>query len=394
VIVAGGGAIYSEATDVLLRFAEQTGIPVAETQAGKGSMPYGHPRALGAVGATGNSAANRAAREADLVIGVGTRYTDFTTASKSAFQNPEVRFVNVNVANMDSYKHSATPLTGDARAVLKDLAGKLSGYRVEEEYDRRVTADIEEWDREVARLYSRGHEPVPAQSEVIGAVNEFADDRDVMVCAAGSMPGDLHKLWKTRDPKGYHVEYGYSCMGYEIAGGLGVKMADPSREVYVMVGDGSYLMLNSELVTSIQEGYKLTVILVDNSGFASIGALSRSIGSQGFGTLYRYREDGSLGTDAEASTGDLLPVDLAANAGSLGARVIRTGSIPELNDALKEAKGESRTTVIYVPADRYEGVPDYDARWEVPVAEVSEMQTVKDAREGYEKSKQTERSYL
>jgi 3D-(3,5/4)-trihydroxycyclohexane-1,2-dione acylhydrolase (decyclizing) len=394
VIVAGGGAIYSEATDVLLRFAEATGIPVAETQAGKGSMPYGHPRALGAVGATGNSAANRAAREADLVLGFGTRYTDFTTASKSAFQNPGVRFVNVNVANIDSYKHSATPLTGDARAVLEDLSGRLSGYRVEEEYDRRVAADIEDWDREVARLYSRDHEPLPAQSEVIGAVNEFSEDRDVLVCAAGSMPGDLHKLWKTRDPKGYHVEYGYSCMGYEIAGGLGVKMADPSREVYVMCGDGSYLMLNSELVTSIQEGYKLTIVLVDNSGFASIGALSRSVGSEGFGTLYRYREDGSLGTDSEKATGDLLPVDLAANAESLGARVIRTGSIPELNDALKEARASERTTVIYVPADRYEGVPDYDARWDVPVAEVSEMQTVKDAREGYEKSKQTERRYL
>jgi 3D-(3,5/4)-trihydroxycyclohexane-1,2-dione acylhydrolase (decyclizing) len=213
------------------------------------------------------------------VIGVGTRYTDFTTASKSAFQNPGVRFVNVNVANIDSYKHSATPLTGDARAVLEDLSERLSGYRVEEEYDRRVAADIEDWDREVARLYSRDHEPLPAQSEVIGAVNEFSEDRDVVVCAAGSMPGDLHKLWKTRDPKGYHVEYGYSCMGYEIAGGLGVKMADPSREVYVMVGDGSYLMLNSELATSIQEGYKLTIVLVDNSGFASIGALSRSVGS-------------------------------------------------------------------------------------------------------------------
>jgi 3D-(3,5/4)-trihydroxycyclohexane-1,2-dione acylhydrolase (decyclizing) len=396
-IVSGGGTIYSEATDTLLRFAEATGIPVAETQAGKGSMPYGHPRALGAVGATGNFAANRAAREADLVIGVGTRYTDFTTASKSAFQNPDVRFVNVNVAAMDSYKHAATPLTGDARAVLEDLSERLSGYWVEAEYDRRVAADIEEWDREVARLYSRDHEPLPAQSEVIGAVNEFSDDRDVVVCAAGSMPGDLHKLWKTRNPKGYHVEYGYSCMGYEIAGGLGVKMADPSREVYVMVGDGSYLMLNSELVTAVQEGYKLTVVLVDNSGYASIGALSRSVGSQGFGTLYRYRNDGSLGTDvenAEKTTGGLLPVDLAANAESLGARVLRTSSISELNDALEESRRESRTTVIYVPADRYEGVPDYDSRWDVPVAEVSEMQTVKDAREGYEQSKQTERRYL
>jgi 3D-(3,5/4)-trihydroxycyclohexane-1,2-dione acylhydrolase (decyclizing) len=208
------------------------------------------------------------------------------------------------------------------------------------------------------------------------------------------MPGDLHKLWRTRDPKGYHVEYGYSTMGYEIAGGLGVKMADPSREVYVMCGDGSYLMMPSEIVTSIQEGYKLTIVLVDNSGFASIGELSRSVGSQGFGTQYRYRKDGSLGLDTEEDPGETLPVDLAANAESLGARVIRTQDISGLKNALAEAKEVDRTAVIYVPVDRYEGVPGYESFWDVPVAEVSGMDTVVTARKEYAANKQAERRYL
>ncbi|HEX2728950.1 MAG TPA: 3D-(3,5/4)-trihydroxycyclohexane-1,2-dione acylhydrolase (decyclizing), partial [Rubrobacteraceae bacterium] len=303
-IVAGGGVIYSEATDTLKYFAEQTGIPVGETQAGKGSMPYDHALALGAIGATGTFAANRAAREADLVIGVGTRWSDFTTASKTAFQNPEVRFVNINVADSDAYKHAGIALIGDARTTIETLTGGLSGYQVETAYRRASGEANQEWDAEVQRLYTLGHGPLPAQSEVIGAVNSFSESDDVVVCAAGSMPGDLHKLWRTRDPKGYHVEYGYSCMGYEIPGGLGIKMAAPEREVYVMVGDGSYLMMNAEIVTSIQEGHKLTLVLVDNSGFASIGALSRSVGSDGFGTQYRYRKDGSIGLDSERGPGD------------------------------------------------------------------------------------------
>src|SRR5215204_6724037 len=316
IIVAGGGTIYSEATDALRRFAERTGVPVGETQAGKGSMPYDHPLALGAVGATGTLAANRAAKEADVVIGVGTRWTDFTTASKTAFQNPRVRFINVNVADLDAHKHAGVALVGDARATLEALSQALIGYEVEAEYREQSAQASKEWDREVERLYTLDHGPLPAQSAVIGAVNSFSEPEDVVVCAAGSMPGDLHKLWRTRDPKGYHVEYGYSTMGYEITGGLGIKMAAPEREVYVMCGDGSYLMMNSEIVTSIQEGYKLTVVLVDNSGFSSIGALSRSVGSQGFGTQYRYRKDGSIGTNTEAP-GEPLPVDLAANAESL-----------------------------------------------------------------------------
>ena len=393
-IVSGGGTIYSEGTDDLRRLAEATGIPVGETQAGKGSMPYDHPLALGAVGATGTFAANRAARDADLVIGVGTRYTDFTTASKTAFQNPNVRFVNVNIADLDAHKHAGVSLVGDARASLEALAEALGGHEVEAEYRDQSARASKDWDAEVERLYTLEHGPLPAQSAVIGAVNSLSDPTDVVVCAAGSMPGDLHKLWRTRDPKGYHVEYGYSTMGYEIAGGLGVKMADPSREVYVMCGDGSYLMMNSEIVTSVQEGYKLTVVLVDNAGFASIGSLSRSVGAQGFGTQYRYRKDGSLGLDTEEQSGGMLPVDLANNAESLGARVIRAEGIPGLKDALKEAKDADRTVVIHIPVDRYEGVPDYESFWDVPVAEVSEMDTVVTARKEYAANKQAERRYL
>jgi 3D-(3,5/4)-trihydroxycyclohexane-1,2-dione acylhydrolase (decyclizing) len=393
-IVSGGGTIYAEATDALRRFAERTGIPVGETQAGKGSMPYDHPFALGAVGATGTFAANRAAREADVVIGVGTRWTDFTTASKTAFQNPDVRFVNVNVADLDAHKHAGLGLVGDARATLEALTEALGGHEVEAEYREQSARASKEWDAEVERLYSLEHGPLPAQSAVLGTVNSFSKPEDVVVCAAGSMPGDLHKLWRTRDPKGYHVEYGYSTMGYEIAGGLGVKMAAPEREVYVMVGDGSYLMMNSEIVTSVQEGYKLTVVLVDNAGFSSIGALSRSVGSQGFGTQYRYRKDGSLGLDTEEQAGGMLPVNLADNAESLGARVIRTEGIPGLKDALAQAKDSDRTVVIHIPVDRYEGVPDYESFWDVPVAEVSGMETVAAAREAYAQNRQAERRYL
>jgi 3D-(3,5/4)-trihydroxycyclohexane-1,2-dione acylhydrolase (decyclizing) len=393
-IVAGGGVIYSEATEALRRLADQTGIPVSETQAGKGSMPYDHPCSLGAVGATGTFAANRAAREADLVVGVGTRWTDFTTASKTAFQNPAVRFINVNVADFDAAKHAGLRLVGDARATLEALSEALAGYQVSSEYREENARANEEWDREVGRLYSLGHEPLPAQSEVIGVVNSFSEAEDVVVCAAGSMPGDLHKLWRTRDPKGYHVEYGYSCMGYEIAGGLGVKMAAPEREVYVMVGDGSYLMMSSEIITSIQEGYKLTVVLVDNSGFSSIGSLSRSVGSDGFGTHYRYRKDGSIGLDSEEDPGDVLPVDLATNAESFGARVFRTKTVGELKGALAEAKGVDRTVVVHIPVDRFAGVPDYDSFWDVPVAEVSEMESVIEAREAYAEGRRAERRYL
>jgi 3D-(3,5/4)-trihydroxycyclohexane-1,2-dione acylhydrolase (decyclizing) len=386
--------IYSEATEVLRHLVEQTGIPVGETQAGKGSLPYDHPCSLGAVGATGTLAANRVAARADLVIGVGTRWTDFTTASKTAFQNPEVRFVNVNVADFDAAKHAGLRLVGDARVTLEALLGALAGYGVDAGYREQNARANEEWDGEVERLYTLRHAPLPSQAEVIGAVNTFAEPGDVVVCAAGSMPGDLHKLWRVRDPKGYHVEYGYSCMGYEIAGGVGVKMAAPEREVYVMVGDGSYLMMSSEIITSIQEGYKLTVVLVDNSGFSSIGALSRSVGSDGFGTHYRYRKNDSIGLDSEREPGEMLPVDLAANAESFGARVFRAKTVGELKGALEDAKGVERTVVIHIPVDRYEGVPTYESFWDVPVAEVSEIDSVVAAREEYAKGRRTKRRHL
>jgi 3D-(3,5/4)-trihydroxycyclohexane-1,2-dione acylhydrolase (decyclizing) len=392
-LVAGGGVIYSEATDALRSLCEQTGIPVGETQAGKGSLPYDHPSSLGAIGVTGTFAANRIAADADLVLGVGTRWTDFTTASKTAFRNPDVRFVNVNIADFDATKHAGLALVGDARVTLERLAELLAGWSVEDGYRGDVARLNAEWNGEVERLYTLAHGPLPAQSEVIGAVNSFSEPQDVVVCAAGSMPGDLHKLWRTRDPKGYHVEYGYSCMGYEIAGGLGVKMAAPEREVYVLVGDGSYLMLSSEIVTSVQEGLKLTIVLVDNKGYNSIGGLSRSLGTDGFGTLYRYRRNGSIGVDSEDES-DFLPVDLAANAESLGARVFRAGTVDELRAALSAAKEETRTVVIAVEVDRYEGVPSYESWWDVPVAEVSDVAAVRAAREQYEAAKRDERTHV
>ena len=380
-IVAGGGVIYSEATAALRQLVSRTGIPVGETQAGKGALPFDHPGALGGVGATGTLAANRIAAAADVVIGIGTRYSDFTTASKTAFQNSGVRFININLAELDSHKLGGTALAGDARATLEALDAQLDGWAVSAEYRRECEQLRAGWDQEVSRLYNLGHGPLPAQSEVLGAVNDLSAPRDVIVCAAGSMPGDLHKLWRTRDPKGYHVEYGYSTMGYEIAGGLGVKLADPSREVYVMVGDGSYLMMAQEIVTSIQERAKLTVVLVDNEGYASIGALSREKGTAGFGTRYRYRSDGSLGDDAANANGERLPVDLALNAQGLGAHVLRARNIEELRDALVEAKKIERTVVIYVATDRYETVPSYEGWWEVPVAAVADSDELEKARQ-------------
>jgi 3D-(3,5/4)-trihydroxycyclohexane-1,2-dione acylhydrolase (decyclizing) len=386
-IVAGGGTIYSQATEALRTLCERTGIPVAETQAGKGSLPYDHASALGAVGVTGTFAANRIAAAADVVVGVGTRWTDFTTASKTAFRNPEVRFANVNIADFDAVKYDGVALIGDARATLERLAELLDDWSVPDGYRDEVAELNREWDEEVERLYTLGHGPLPAQSEVIGAVNDASAPQDVVVCAAGSMPGDLHKLWRTRDPKGYHVEYGYSCMGYEIAGGLGVKLAAPEREVYVMVGDGSYLMLSSEIVTAVQEGLKLTIVVVDNHGFNSIGALSRALGTDGFGTQYRFRRNGSLGVDSEEESAPVLPVDLATNAESLGAHVIRCGSIDDLRAGLEQAKKEKTTVVLAIEVDRYEGVPAYESWWDVPVAEVSAVKGVRAARAEYERSR-------
>jgi 3D-(3,5/4)-trihydroxycyclohexane-1,2-dione acylhydrolase (decyclizing) len=388
-IVAGGGALYSEATDALAAFAERHGIPVGETQAGKGALPYDHPLALGAIGATGTPGANIVAREADLVIAVGTRLSDFTTASKTAFQHPGVRFVGINVAEFDAAKHAAVPLVADARVALEELSELLAGYDAGAEYRARAERFRQEWDAEVERIYHLEHGPPISQGEVIGAVNTFSRPQDVVVCAAGSLPGDLHKLWRTRDPKGYHLEYGFSCMGYEIAGGLGVKMADPEREVYVMVGDGSYLMMNSEIVTSIQEGYKLTILLLDNYGYSSIGGLSESVGAAGFGTKYRFRDPQSGQLE-----GDKLPVDLGANAASLGAHLIRAGDVASLQQALVDARAIDRTVVIALEVDREQRVGGYESWWDVPVAEVSGEESVRSARSAYEAAKRKERAFL
>lgn len=389
IVVAGGGVIYSAATEALKKFAEQCGIPVGETMAGKGSLRYDHPLSLGAIGVTGTFAANRIARDADLVIGIGTRYSDFTTASKTAFQNPDVRFVNINVAEFDATKHSGLALVGDARATLEELLLELGDYRTSPEYRTHAAELNQQWDAEVSRIYNLKHGPPISEGEVIGAINEFARPQDVIVNAAGAAPGDLHKLWRSRDPKSYHLEYGYSTMGYEIPGGLGVKLAAPEREVYVMIGDGSFLMMPQEIVTSIQEGIKLNIILVDNHGFQSIGGLSNSLGSGGFGTHYRYRNPATGHLD-----GDTLPVNFAEIARGLGAHVIEAGDLPSFKAALAESCAQSRTTVTVVKTDREERVPGYESWWDVAIAEVSEIESVRAARKNYERALQKERYFL
>ena len=389
-IIAGGGVLFSEASEALARFASQTGIPVAETQAGKGSLAYDHPQAVGAVGATGTLAANRLAYDTDLIIGVGTRYTDFTTASKTAFQNPDVHFVNINVAEFDAYKQSAIPLVADARLALEELTSACQGaeFQVTEDYAGQIAGLKQAWEAEIERLFQLNHAPLPAQSEVIGAIWQDAGPRDVILSAAGSHPGDLHKLWRARTPNSSHLEYGYSTMGYEIPGAIGVKMADPSREVYVWVGDGTYLMMPTEIVTAVQEGIKLIIVLVDNHGFASIGGLSESTGSQGFGTKFHYcLENGRL-------DGPNLPIDYAANARSLGAHAIRAANLAEFKNALQEARRQTRTTVVVIETDREVRVPGYESWWDVAVAGVSEPDSVRQARILYEENQKKERYFL
>jgi len=388
-VIAGGGVIYSEASRALLRFAEATGIPVSDTQAGKGALAWDHPCAVGGVGATGSPVSNALAREADVVLGVGTRYSDFTTGSRTAFQDPYVKFVNLNVAAFDAGKHAGVALVADARAGLEALTEAMAGYRVDEAYTAQVRSLTEKWRQTVDHAYHLGHQPLPAQTEILGALNEFMDERDVVVQAAGSMPGDLQMLWRARDPKQYHVEYGYSCMGYEIAGGLGAKLADPGREVFVLVGDGSYLMMATEIVTAVAERIKLNVILVDNRGFASIGALSESLGSQRFGTSYRYRNPATGLLD-----GGVLPVDLAANAASLGADVLRTRTVKEFQAALEQSRASDRTTVVYIETDPLAPVPSSESWWDVPVSEVSALESTQKARAAYEAAKRGQRLYL
>jgi 3D-(3,5/4)-trihydroxycyclohexane-1,2-dione acylhydrolase (decyclizing) len=388
-VVAGGGVHYSEATDALRRFAEATGIPVADTQAGKGALLWDHPQAVGGVGATGSPVANALAREADVVLGVGTRWSDFTTASRSAFQNPGVRFVNLNVASLDAAKHAGEMLLADARAGLEALTEALAGFSVPADYALSWQQHRERWSRDVDAAYHLDHGPLPAQTEVLGVLNEELDPRDVVVQAAGSMPGDLQMLWRARDAKAYHVEYAYSCMGYEIAGALGVKMAAPDREVFALVGDGSYLMMAGEVVTAVSEGIKLVLVLVDNHGFASIGALSESVGSQRFGTSYRYRDPGT-----GQLSGPGLPVDLAANVASLGADVIRVRTIDEFRAAVHRARAADRTVAIHIETDPLASVPSSESWWDVPVAEVASLDSTQQARRTYERAKARQRPLL
>ncbi|MCT1549422.1 3D-(3,5/4)-trihydroxycyclohexane-1,2-dione acylhydrolase (decyclizing) [Brevibacterium casei] len=398
-IVAGGGVLYSHAEDELRAFAEATGIPVATTQAGGGVLDWDHPLNLGGIGATGSTAANRIAADTDLVIGIGTRYSDFTTASRTVFQNPEVRFVNLNVAAFDAFKHgSRLPLVADAREGIRGLHEHLGEFRVSEDLSARVDRERTDWIAVVDEATAPTDAALPGQAEVIGAVNTAAGPRDVVIQAAGSLPGDLQKLWRTNDPLGYHVEYAFSCMGYEIAGGLGVRRAidaaGEDREAIVMVGDGSYLMLHTELVTAVAEGLKLIVVLIQNHGFASIGHLSETVGAPRFGTWYRKY-------DAEASdfrTDEVLPVDLAANARSYGIDVVEIDPGPDASTRLAEAvagaKEAETSTLIHIHSDPLVYAPDGEGWWDVPVAEVSTMGDTQAARDEYEIAVKKQRPLL
>ena len=398
-VVAGGGVHYSGAEDALAAFCTATGIPVGETQAGKGSLLHGHPQLMGAIGSTGTTAANALAAEADVVIGVGTRYQDFTTASRTAFAAEGVRFVNLNITPFDAVKHSGLTVVGDAREALTALTEALDGWSVDEDHREEQARLWADWDA----LVEAAHHPSPevtdalaegllTQGTVLGLVNELSDPRDVVLCAAGSMPGDLHKTWRVRDRRAYHVEYGYSCMGYEVPASIGIRWADPTREVFAMVGDGGYLMMPTELVTAVQERTKVIIVLVQNHGFHSIGSLSESLGSQRYGTAYRARDAASGRLD-----GGVLPVDLAANARSLGCHVIEVHDRPGLEAAIREAReapADGGPVVIHVETDPLVHAPDSASWWDVPVSEVSELESTREAHEEYTRHKAGQRGHL
>lgn len=388
-VVSGGGVVYSRASQELRDFAAATGIPVADTQAGKGAINFDHECSVGGVGSTGASSANKLAEEADVVIGIGTRYSDFTTASHTQFRNPDVKFVNINVAAFDAAKHAAEMVVADARAALVALTEALDGHRVDEAYSQRIAELREEWAVITDECYHRDHGPLPAQTEVFGALNELMGDNDVVINAAGSMPGDLQCLWQARNPLQYHVEYAFSTMGYEIPAAMGVKLALPDSEVVAIVGDGTYQMLPMELATIVQEGLKVIFVLLQNYGFASIGGLSESLGSQRFGT--RYRKGGG-----EAHTVDsaLLPVDIAANAESWGIKVLRVATIAEFKEAYGRAVAMDRAVMIHIETDLLGPNPPGSSWWEVPVAEVSRIETTRKARDWYESMKRAQRHYL
>lgn len=394
-VIAGGGVIYSDAHTSLQNFVEATGIPVGTSQAGMGSLRWDHPQSLGGVGATGTTAANRIARDADLIIGIGTRYSDFTTASRTAFQNPDVKFININIASFDAFKlGSVIPIVADARESLEELTSAIVGYHIDTDYSRQIVVEKVTWDKIVDDAFKPSGLELPGQAEIVGAIYSASDETDVVVCAAGSLPGDLQKLWRVRDALSYHVEYGYSCMGYEIAGGLGVRRAVPDRDVIVMVGDGSYLMMHTEIVTAIAEGIKVIIILIQNHGFASIGRLSDDVGSQRYGTKYRHRD--VVGNNFD--TGTTLPVDLAANAASLGIDVIRIGpsshAIVDLVSAVRTAKSSDFATLIHINSDPLIFSPDSESWWDVPVAAVSTLDSTNVARAEYIEKRKKQKLHL
>jgi 3D-(3,5/4)-trihydroxycyclohexane-1,2-dione acylhydrolase (decyclizing) len=369
-IVAGGGVLYSRAEQQLADFAARTGIPVAETQAGKGSLPWDHPQALGSIGVTGTSAANRAAEQADLVIGIGTRLQDFTTASRTLFAGK--RLFQVNVTSPDASKHGAEPVLGDARATIGELEAALSGWTAPGEWQQTTPTLVRDWDDDWQRA-TDATAALPSDAQVVGAVWRSASKDAVVVCAAGGLPGELHKLWRTWRPGGYHVEYGYSCMGYEIAGGIGVKMAEPHRDVIVMVGDGSYLMLNSELATSVMLGTKLTVVLLDNRGFGCINRLQQGTGGRPFNNLL-----------SDARHESLPNIDFAAHARSLGAASEKVGGIAQLDAALERARTSETTYVIVIDTDAAISTEAGGAWWDVAVPEISSRLEVQAARKAYD----------
>ncbi|MFE6480378.1 3D-(3,5/4)-trihydroxycyclohexane-1,2-dione acylhydrolase (decyclizing) [Streptomyces rochei] len=388
-IIAGGGVHHSEAEEALRALVDATGIPVASTQAGKGALRHDHPADLGGIGHTGTTVADDLARTADLVIGVGTRYSDFTTASGTLFRHPGVRFLNLNITAFDAHKLAARTLVCDARAGLTALAESLSGHRVDAAYESEYRTGKSRWEEVVRTAYrAEDDSAVPTQTQVLGALDAVVGDEDVVINAAGSLPGDLHKLWRARSPRQYHLEYGYSCMGYEIPAALGVQQAAPGTPVWALVGDGTYLMNPTEIVTAVQENLPVKMVLVQNHGYASIGGLSESVGAERFGTAYRHRAaDGSF-------TGAPLPVDLAANAASLGMEVLRAKTVGELREALRTARASDRPTCVYVETDPTPTAPPAEAWWDVPVAEVSAREAAADARAQYERAVADRRRHL
>ncbi|MHA6512812.1 3D-(3,5/4)-trihydroxycyclohexane-1,2-dione acylhydrolase (decyclizing) [Tessaracoccus sp. Z1128] len=390
VIIAGGGVIYSDAMDELKTFIEKTGIPVGLTQSGKASLSHAHPLNAGALGSSGSRFANGLAQRADLVIGIGTRYTDFTTASNTLFQNPDVRFVNINTTEFDAYKESATGLVGDARESLRELGDRLADWQVPAGYREHAIAEAQAWREEIDRIIDPVSETGSlSQAAAMGIVNSFAKDNDVVINAAGSMPGDLHRIWRPGGPYSYGIEYGYSCMGYEVAAGVGAKLADPDREVITFIGDGTWLMLSAELLTSIQEKLKQIVLIVDNKGYGSIGALSESVGSQAFGCRFKYRDD-----ESGLYGHDYLPIDFVANAASYGATVYKASTVETLTEAMTKAVASPDTTVIYLEVDAKARFGGSGAWWEVPVAEISELESVETARVVYDENRAKQRLYL